>query len=169
MERCSHLHGSHCPHILYAQVGLDYGGVAREWFYLLSKEMFNPYYGLFEYSATDNYTLQINPNSGVCNEDHLLYFKFIGRVAGMAVYHGKLLDGFFIRPFYKMMLGKSIELKDMESVDTEYFNSLIWIRENDPSELELAFQVGRLESEEVVMKMVFDDRWMRRALVRWSL
>ena len=39
-------------------------------------------------------------------------------VSGMAVYHGKLLDGFFIRPFYKMMLGKSIELKDMESVDT---------------------------------------------------
>jgi hypothetical protein len=32
-------------------------------------------------------------------------------VAGMAVYHGKLLDGFFIRPFYKMMLGKTIELK----------------------------------------------------------
>lgn len=31
--------------------GLDYGGVAREWFFLLSKEMFNPYYGLFEYSA----------------------------------------------------------------------------------------------------------------------
>ena len=23
----------------------------REWFYLLSKEVFNPYYGLFEYSA----------------------------------------------------------------------------------------------------------------------
>jgi len=123
------------------EVGLDYGGVAREWFYLLSKEMFNPYYGLFEYSATDNYTLQINPNSGVCNEDHLSYFKFIGRIAGMAVYHGKLLDGFFIRPFYKMMLGKTIELKDMESVDTEYFNSLIWIKENDPTELELTFQV----------------------------
>ena len=34
------------------EVGLDYGGVSREWFYLLSKEMFNPYYGLFEYSAT---------------------------------------------------------------------------------------------------------------------
>lgn len=123
------------------EVGLDYGGVAREWFYLLSKEMFNPYYGLFEYSAVDNYTLQINPNSGVCNEDHLSYFKFIGRVAGMAVYHGKLLDGFFIRPFYKMMLGKTIELKDMESVDTEYYKSLLWIKENDPSELGLTFQV----------------------------
>ncbi len=123
------------------EVGLDYGGLAREWFYLLSKEMFNPYYGLFEYSATDNYTLQINPYSGVCNEDHLSYFKFIGRVAGMAVYHGKLLDGFFIRPFYKMMLDKPIVLKDMESVDTEYHNSLQWIKENDPTELDLTFQV----------------------------
>lgn len=123
------------------EVGLDYGGLAREWFFLLSKEMFNPYYGLFEYSATDNYTLQINPFSGVCNEEHLNYFKFIGRIAGMAVYHGKLLDAFFIRPFYKMMLSKSIDLKDMESVDSEYYNSLLWIKENDPSELELTFCV----------------------------
>lgn len=27
-----------------------------------------------------------------------------------------LFSGFFIRPFYKMMLGKQISLKDMESV-----------------------------------------------------
>ncbi|XP_029777799.1 E3 ubiquitin-protein ligase NEDD4-like isoform X7 [Suricata suricatta] len=122
-----------------SEKGLDYGGVAREWFFLLSKEMFNPYYGLFEYSATDNYTLQINPNSGLCNEDHLSYFTFIGRVAGLAVFHGKLLDGFFIRPFYKMMLGKQITLNDMESVDSEYYNSLKWILENDPTELDLMF------------------------------
>lgn len=51
--------------------------------------------------------------------------RFIGRVAGMAVYHGKLLDAFFIRPFYKMMLEKPIDLRDMESVDMEYYNSLL--------------------------------------------
>ncbi|KAF5292290.1 hypothetical protein FQA39_LY03324 [Lamprigera yunnana] len=124
-----------------SEVGLDYGGLAREWFYLLSKEMFNPYYGLFEYSAMDNYTLQINPFSGMCNEEHLNYFKFIGRIAGMAVYHGKLLDAFFIRPFYKMMLGKPIDLKDMESVDSEYYKSLLWIKENDPLGLDLTFSV----------------------------
>lgn len=54
--------------------------MAREWFYLLSKEMFNPYYGLFEYSAMDNYTLQINNGSGLCNEDHLHYFKYEGNI-----------------------------------------------------------------------------------------
>ncbi|KFD73367.1 hypothetical protein M514_04650 [Trichuris suis] len=123
------------------ETGLDYGGVAREWFFLLSHEMFSPYYGLFEYSATDNYTLQINPNSGLCNDEHLGYFRFIGRIMGIALYHGKLLDAFFIRPFYKMMLGKSIVLNDMESVDSEYYNSLLWIEDNDPTELDLRFVV----------------------------
>ncbi|KAM7285594.1 E3 ubiquitin-protein ligase NEDD4 isoform X2 [Ixodes scapularis] len=133
---------------------LDYGGASREFFYLLSREMFNPYYGLFEYSAADNYTLQINPCSGMCNEDHLSYFKFIGRMAGMAVYHGKLLDAFFIRPFYKMMLGKPITIKDMESVDTEYYNSLRWIMDNDPADLDLRFSVdedlfGQMQQREL--------------------
>ena len=33
--------------------GLDYGGPSREFFFLLSRQLFNPYYGLFEYSAND--------------------------------------------------------------------------------------------------------------------
>jgi hypothetical protein len=57
------------------------------------------------------------------------------------IYSFSIQDGFFIRPFYKMMLGKEMVLEDMESVDTEYFNSLLWIKENDPSELDLTFQV----------------------------
>ena len=40
--------------------GLDYGGPSREFFFLLSREVFNPYYGLFEYSANDTYTVQVN-------------------------------------------------------------------------------------------------------------
>lgn len=48
---------------------------------------------------------------------------------------------FFIRPFYKMMLQKQIELKDMDSVDMEYYNSLKYIKENDPSDLALTFSV----------------------------
>lgn len=39
------------------------------------------------------------------------------------------------------MLGKSIELEDMESVDSEYHKSLLWIRDNDPAELDLTFCV----------------------------
>ena len=52
--------------------GLDYGGIAREWLYLLSHEMLNPYYGLFQYSRDDIYTLQINPDSGINPVRHAL-------------------------------------------------------------------------------------------------
>uniref|UniRef100_A0A8C6KNX6 HECT-type E3 ubiquitin transferase n=1 Tax=Nothobranchius furzeri TaxID=105023 RepID=A0A8C6KNX6_NOTFU len=110
--------------------GLDYGGVAREWLYLLSHEMLNPYYGLFQYSRDDIYTLQINPDSAV-NPEHLSYFHFVGRIMGMAVFHGHYIDGGFTLPFYKQLLGKPITLEDMESVDPDLHNSLVWILGND--------------------------------------
>lgn len=62
--------------------GLDYGGVAREWFFLISHEMLNPMYCLFQYATNNNYQLQINPHSGV-NPEHLQYFRFVGRVIAM--------------------------------------------------------------------------------------
>lgn len=110
----------------HGEDGLDYGGLSREFFFLLSHEMFNPFYCLFEYSAHDNYTLQINPNSGV-NPEHLNYFKFIGRVVGLAIFHQRFLDAFFITAFYKMVLKKKIMVKDMESVDAEMWRSLEWM------------------------------------------
>ncbi|KAI8928486.1 hypothetical protein BC831DRAFT_448115, partial [Entophlyctis helioformis] len=109
--------------------GLDYGGVSREFFFLLSHEMFNPFYGLFEYSAHDNYTLQINPHSGI-NPEHLNYFRFIGRMVGLAIFHQRFLDAFFITSFYKLILRKKISLKDMESVDADLYRSLNWTLEN---------------------------------------
>jgi E3 ubiquitin-protein ligase NEDD4 len=87
--------------------------------------MFNPFYCLFEYSAHDNYTLQINPHSGV-NPEHLNYFKFIGRVVGLAIFHRRFLDSFFIGAFYKMMLRKKVSLQDMEGVDEDLHRNLTW-------------------------------------------
>jgi len=112
--------------------GLDYGGLSREFFFLLSHEMFNPFYCLFEYSAHDNYTLQINPHSGI-NPEHLNYFKFIGRVVGLAIFHRRFLDAFFITAFYKMILGKPVTLADMEGVDADFHRSLQWMLDNDIS------------------------------------
>ncbi|KAF7723562.1 E3 ubiquitin-protein ligase pub1 [Apophysomyces ossiformis] len=119
--------------------GLDYGGLSREFFFLLSHEMFNPFYCLFEYSAHDNYTLQINPHSGI-NPEHLNYFKFIGRVLGLAIFHRRFLDAFFIVSFYKKILNKKVTVADMESVDADFYRSLMWILDNDITDvLDLTF------------------------------
>uniref|UniRef100_A0A8C5N8Y4 E3 ubiquitin-protein ligase n=1 Tax=Gouania willdenowi TaxID=441366 RepID=A0A8C5N8Y4_GOUWI len=128
--------------IFPGEEGLDYGGVAREWFFLLSHEVLNPMYCLFEYAGKDNYCLQINPASYI-NPDHLKYFKFIGRFIAMALFHGKFIDTGFSLPFYKRILNKPLALKDLESIDPEFYNSLIWIKDNDIEEcgLEMFFCV----------------------------
>ncbi|XP_075069850.1 NEDD4-like E3 ubiquitin-protein ligase WWP1 isoform X2 [Mixophyes fleayi] len=122
--------------------GLDYGGLAREWFFLLSHEVLNPMYCLFEYAGKSNYCLQINPASTI-NPDHLTYFCFIGRFIAMALFHGKFIDTGFSLPFYKRMLSKKLTIKDLESIDPEFYNSLIWIRDNNIEEcnLEMYFAV----------------------------
>ena len=102
----------------------------REWFFLLSKQMLNPYYGLFQYSSSDSQLLEINPNSSI-NPDHLSYFQFIGRVLGLAVCHGHYVDGAFVMSLYKLLLGKDVGLHDMEVVDETFYNSLRWILNND--------------------------------------
>ena len=81
-------------------------------------------YCLFEYANKNNYSLQINPASYV-NPDHLHYFKFVGRFIAMALYHGKFIYSGFTMPFYKRMLNKKLTMKDIESIDPEYYNSLV--------------------------------------------
>uniref|UniRef100_A0A4W5M5L0 E3 ubiquitin-protein ligase n=1 Tax=Hucho hucho TaxID=62062 RepID=A0A4W5M5L0_9TELE len=128
--------------IFRGEEGLDYGGLAREWFFLLSHEVLNPMYCLFEYAGKSNYCLQINPASTI-NPDHLSYFCFIGRFIAMALFHGKFIDTGFSLPFYKRMLNKKLIIKDLESIDPEFYNSLIWIRDNNIEEcsLEMYFSV----------------------------
>ena len=127
--------------------GLDYGGLSRyvlflcpvthqrahlaiivyrEFFFLLSHEMFNPFYCLFEYSAHDNYTLQINPASGV-NPEHLNYFKFIGRCVGLGIFHRRFLDAYFVVSLYKMILHRRVTLSDLESVDADLHRGMTWM------------------------------------------
>ncbi|KAI8914398.1 hypothetical protein EDD86DRAFT_199252 [Gorgonomyces haynaldii] len=124
----------------HEEEGVDAGGVTREWFSALARQMFNPDYALFRPSAADKVTYQPNRTSWV-NPDHLSYFKFVGRIIGKAIFDGRLLDAYFTRSFYKCILGIAVDYKDIEAIDPEYHKSLEWILENDPEILDLNFTV----------------------------
>lgn len=155
--------------------GLDYGGPSREFFFLLSRELFNPYYGLFEYSANDTYTvqvcarsllpgvpkcytycLQVSPMSAFVDDCHE-WFRFSGRVLGLALVHQYLLDAFFTRPFYKALLRLPCSLSDLEYLDAEFHQSLLWLKDNDISDmsdsLDLTFSVIEEVAGQVVEKV----------------
>ncbi|WRT70096.1 uncharacterized protein IL334_007090 [Kwoniella shivajii] len=114
----------------YNEDGVDAGGVTREWYSVLAQQIFDPNFALFEPCAADQQTYQPNKASSV-NGDHLAYFKFVGRVIGKAVYDGRLLDAYFNRAFYKQILGRTVDMRDLESIDPEYHKSLQWMLDND--------------------------------------
>ncbi|KAG1839040.1 hypothetical protein DFJ58DRAFT_860626 [Suillus subalutaceus] len=124
----------------YDEEGVDAGGVTREWFQILARQMFDPNNALFQPCAADRLTYQPNKNSWV-NPEHLSFFKFVGRIIGKAIYDGRLLDAYFAKSIYRQLLGKPVDYRDVEWVDPAYYNSLCWILENDPTPLDLTFSV----------------------------
>lgn len=65
------------------EMAYDAGGPTREWFLLISRQMSNPNYALFEQSSSGN---TYHPSSkSYANPDHLNYFRFIGRIVGKAL------------------------------------------------------------------------------------
>ncbi|KAF2143278.1 uncharacterized protein K452DRAFT_225432 [Aplosporella prunicola CBS 121167] len=118
----------------HGEEGVDAGGVTREWFQVLARQMFNPDYALFIPVASDRTTFHPNRLSSI-NQEHLLFFKFIGRIIGKALYEGRVLDCHFSRAVYKRILGKPVNIKDMETLDLDYYKSLIWMLENDITDI----------------------------------
>ncbi|XP_023229433.1 E3 ubiquitin-protein ligase HUWE1-like [Centruroides sculpturatus] len=128
--------------VFEGEEGQDAGGLLREWYTIISREIFNPMYALFTISPGDRVTYMINQSSH-CNSNHLSYFKFVGRVIAKAVYDNKLLECYFTRSFYKHILGKLVKYTDMESEDYSFYQGLVFLLEHDVKEIgyELTFSV----------------------------
>ncbi|KAJ3855492.1 hypothetical protein EV368DRAFT_72228 [Lentinula lateritia] len=108
----------------YEEEGVDAGGLTpdSECFQILACQMFDPNNARFQSCTADKLTYQPNKNL-------------------WAFHDGRLLDAYFARSLYRQLLGKPVDYKDVEWVDPEYYNSLCWILENDPTLLELTFSV----------------------------
>jgi E3 ubiquitin-protein ligase HUWE1 len=133
--------------------GQDAGGLTRDFFIELSRQMFNPNYSLFNLSSSGS-TYYPNPKSYV-EKDHLKYFKFIGRVIGKALFDECLLECYFVKTLYKIVIGEPLSFLDIEDYDNEFFNNLKWCLNNDISTMGQSFYVeqdyfGKIEEIELV-------------------
>ena len=64
----------------WGEDGIDAGGLMREWFQLVTEEIFNPDFGMFKYSSHNQMCVMINPLSEMSHPDeHLTYFRFLGK------------------------------------------------------------------------------------------
>ncbi|RQM26024.1 hypothetical protein B5M09_003029 [Aphanomyces astaci] len=142
IDRSNLLHNS-CEQLLWAshdqlhqslrikflnEPGVDAGGLEREWFTLMTEEIFDERTGLF-HAGMDN-AYMIRPTSSDASEDHLMYFQAIGRFVGRGLFEGMLLDAHLALPLYKHILGTPITFSDLEFVDVELYNNLRWLKQN---------------------------------------
>ena len=82
--------------------GVDAGGLRKEWFLLLVREIFNPNHGLFVYDEESQYCY-FNP---FCLESSEQFF-LVGVLLGLAIYNSTILDVAFPPFVFKKMLASA--------------------------------------------------------------
>uniref|UniRef100_A0A6I8PPS1 Probable E3 ubiquitin-protein ligase HECTD2 n=1 Tax=Xenopus tropicalis TaxID=8364 RepID=A0A6I8PPS1_XENTR len=85
------------------EAGLDMGGLTKEWFLLLIRQIFHPDYGMFTYHKDSNCHWF---SSFKC--DNYSEFRLVGTLMGLAVYNSITLDIRFPPCCYKKLLSPPI-------------------------------------------------------------
>jgi hypothetical protein len=114
--------------------GLDYGGLSREWYTLISEEIIRRDYALF-IPCEGNSLMHINPHSYV-NPDHLDFFRFVGRLLAKALFDQFLFGVYFTPVFYKGLQGVTPRLDDLKQIEPQVYGSLQDLRAMSREDLE---------------------------------
>ncbi|XP_026526564.1 probable E3 ubiquitin-protein ligase HECTD2 [Notechis scutatus] len=85
------------------EAGLDMGGLTKEWFLLLIRQIFQPDYGMFTYHK-DSHCHWFSS----LNYDNYSEFRLVGALMGLAVYNSITLDIRFPLCCYKKLLSPPI-------------------------------------------------------------
>lgn len=105
------------------EVGIDAGGLFKEFWLDLSTLAFDLQYGLF--LTTDEQLLYPNPHSASAHfsreSDHLTLFQFVGRILGKALYEGIVVQPKFAHFFLSKLLHSFNQLNDLPSLDPEIY------------------------------------------------
>ncbi|XP_056659298.1 probable E3 ubiquitin-protein ligase HERC3 isoform X9 [Monodelphis domestica] len=105
--------------IFDGEEAVDAGGVTKEFFLLLLKELLNPIYGMFTYYQDSNLLWF----SDTCFVEHN-WFHLIGIICGLAIYNFTVVDLHFPLALYKKLLNVKPGLEDLKELSPTEGRSL---------------------------------------------
>ncbi|XP_036778027.2 probable E3 ubiquitin-protein ligase HERC3 isoform X10 [Manis pentadactyla] len=105
--------------IFDGEEAVDVGGVTKEFFLLLLKELLNPIYGMFTYYQDSNLLWF----SDTCFVEHN-WFHLIGITCGLAIYNSTVVDIHFPLALYKKLLNVKPGLEDLQELSPTEGRSL---------------------------------------------
>lgn len=120
----------------------DAGGVTKEFFLLLLREILDPKYGMFkEYEETR--AIWFAEDSFEDEEGYLL----IGMICGLAIYNFTIINIPFPLALYKKLLNEPVVLSDLKGLSPNTANSLQSLLDYEDDDLEdvfcLTFEITR--------------------------
>lgn len=102
--------------------GVDEGGVKKEFFLLVIRQLFDPDYGMFTYSEKTRFFWF----NSLCFEP-IIKFELIGILLGLAFFNNVILDIKFPSVIYKKILGLPSYIDDLREIDPELYNNLQYL------------------------------------------
>ncbi|GAX73417.1 hypothetical protein CEUSTIGMA_g869.t1 [Chlamydomonas eustigma] len=134
--------------------GIDEGGVQKEFFQLLVRELFNPDYGMFTYDERTHLNW-FRPSDMELD----LEFELVGILIGLAIYNSHILEFQFPQVLYKRLMGHVPVMVDLAELHPDVHASMSKMLEYDSDTIDalsLTFQVdmeigfGELASVDLV-------------------
>ncbi|KAJ0407214.1 hypothetical protein P43SY_007989 [Pythium insidiosum] len=126
------------------EVGIDAGGLFKEFWLDLASLAFDLEYGLFLTTPGDQ-LLYPNPHAASSHftreSDYLTLFQFVGRILGKALYEGIVVQPKFAHFFLSKLLHSHNHLNELPSLDPEIYKNLQFLKsyEGDVEDLGLTF------------------------------
>ena len=143
------------------QVGIDAGGLRRDWLSRLSAELFDPKFNLviWGYNPSDSVQISPEPSFGsVLNRDEQReWYAMMGRVLGLSILYQDPLGVALAPPVAKMIFGVAPEFDDIKHVSEEYYMTF--------SNLNSKRLTDKAAFEEALMSLTFTVS-SRRSMMR---
>lgn len=144
------------------ELGVDWGGVRREWLELLCKDLFSHEGGFFTRFNADDPQALVHPNPKRPPWMKLKFYEFAGRIVGKCLYESALgssrrlnVKARFSRSFLAQLIGLRVCYRYFESDDKQLYRSKIkYIEETDPEDLGLVFAEEECDQQGRLQKLV---------------
>lgn len=142
-------------HIFFVdEIAYDVGGVYREWYSCLFKEIFakknNFFYENFNSEDKGSFMIPVT-NPTIYLNEYLLYYEFIGKVIGKALFDKITIGQNFNKIILKHLMNYSINqftIEDLKYYDKEIYRSLNAILSSNMDENDDLYFVWEIENKE---------------------
>ena len=99
--------------------GVDEGGVQKEFFQLIIKQLFDPAFSMFNFDEEFNY-YWINPNTIETSQN----FELVGMLLGLAMYNSVILDVHFPMALYKKLVDHPVNIEDLKAMNPTTYEAM---------------------------------------------